>query len=88
MNNRQEFALRMMSERPDRALYEGSAPPRAYHGSGKYWLTYSAGIKYEPLTQADVDSLSSSGHIVQMWPGCYRLASQLVPDHASERGAA
>lgn len=74
MTPRQQRIIDLMQARPERDLYEGSAPPNARLGSGEFWLTYSADEHYQPLRREDVDALVQLGVIVERWPDCYKLA--------------
>lgn len=78
MNSRQERALELMraplkdTEYQRRDLYEG-AGKTSNTGSGLYWITRTAGAKYEQLTTADVAELVAAGLIEPRGPGCYQL---------------
>jgi hypothetical protein len=74
VNYRQARILELLRERPSRDLYEGAAP-NGRDGSGFYWVTYSAGVDYRPLSQTEVDELERGGLIVKRWPGCYGIAT-------------
>lgn len=68
-----ETVLELMRARSDRELYEGAGPD-GKTGSGMFFVTYSAGERYAPLTAAQVAELERGGRIRQKWPGCYMLA--------------
>ncbi len=74
LTEKQRKVLDLLASRPDRDLYEGSAPPNGKFGSGQFWLTYSADEVYSPLGWGDVRQLEDAGLIVERWPGCYMLA--------------
>lgn len=82
MNPRQERALELMRAPPKsigynrRDLYEGASRSIGGKGCGLYWITYTAGHQYEPLTQQDIDDLVACGLIKQKWPGCYELGKK------------
>lgn len=76
MNGRQNAALRLLNDDLRRDLYEGSDGGR--DGCGRYWITYSAGIQYEPLTRGDIDGLLNTGMIRRRWKdydGCFILTT-------------
>ena len=45
-----------------RDLYKGN--------DGKYWVTYSADDRYEPLTGYDISELLQAGAIRRKWKDC------------------
>ena len=45
-----------------RDLYKGN--------DGKYWVTYSADDRYEPLTSHDISELLEAGAICRKWKDC------------------
>lgn len=79
MNSRQERALQLLRADPKstgynrRDLYEGASQTNPKNGSGEYWITYSSGFDYEPLTRQDIDELLAARLIKKKWPGCYEL---------------
>lgn len=87
MNERQARALELMRAPLDHAkdqrrdLYEGRGDTQR-SGSGRYWITCTAGEQYVPLTRQDIAELLASGLIAEKFPGFYHLALQ--PPHAGK----
>jgi hypothetical protein len=72
LNFRQRKALELLNARRDRDIYEGGGPD-GRRGSGRFWVTYSGGERYEPLTWSDVRNMQAAGLIMERYPGCYVL---------------
>ncbi len=71
-----EVLLDMLRADSRRDLYEGAGP--GGKGSGQYWVTYSAGEQYVPLTWPEVKALAARGLIVERWQGCYTTPANLT----------
>ena len=67
MNDRQKAVVAMLRADRRRDLYEGGTPD-GKRGTGQYYVTYSAGVKYTPLRNVEVDWLLRSGVIERKWP--------------------
>lgn len=73
MNNRQRTVLFLLHQDARRDLYEGAAED-GKSGSGLYFISFSEGKKYQPLTTEEVERLVKSRHIVKKYKWCYTLA--------------
>lgn len=66
LNELQRRAIELLRSNPDRDLYEGGAGGN--RGSGEYWITYSAGLAYQPLNWQEVQELIDQGLLCDKWP--------------------
>lgn len=71
LNRRQARVLGLLKSRPGRDIYEGGDDQGL--GTGLYYVTYSAGETYEPLSRAEVRDLEQRGLIVERWSDCFKL---------------
>lgn len=73
---RQQAALTLLSLQSERRhLYLSQ--------SGGYYVTYSAGERYEPLDRADVDQLLAGGWITECWRDFFKLAPKFATQRRS-----
>lgn len=69
--SRVDRVLQLMQENPARELYEGGDSSGG--ACGEFWVCYTAGVAYEPLSAPEVQELADRGLIRQKYPGCYVL---------------
>lgn len=75
MSPAQQRVLDLLKADRKRDLYEG-ADASGKKGCGLWWVTYSAGVEYRPLTTSEVRQLERSERIELTYPGkegMYRL---------------
>jgi hypothetical protein len=68
VNQRQHRMLELLSQNPNRDVYEAGDPKTNMKtGNGEFYCTHSGGERYEPLTLSDVQQLLDMGYLAFKW---------------------